>query len=157
SYHTATIWDFLKDYRVRAKGFRPYLIAVVNGHLRSDKYVNLFGSHRAAEGIAAITLRGHQNYADSYRPFLCYYLIRYALSFVCPDLKSHQDTRDCFFDFKAAKRDLEKSLNSGNFCSCCRSTLNASFNPDVKAAIEKMIAAMKAQHATSKAAWHAGS
>ena len=42
-YHTAQVFGFLRDYRARAKGNRPHLIAVVNGKVRSDKYSNLFG------------------------------------------------------------------------------------------------------------------
>ncbi len=148
-YLTQDVWEFLKKYRQVAMGHRPYVIAVVNGALRSKRYKNLFGSH--SEAMAVVTLRDHHYYADSHRSFLCYYLIRYALSFIPCDLKAHADTRNCFFDFKAHKRDLEKSLASGAFCSACAEKLAEKLNPDTKRAIDQMISVMKAQHATSKA------
>jgi hypothetical protein len=82
-YRTDILFDFLRQYRLEAKGHRPFLVAVVSGSLRSAKYRGIFGSHEAAEGLAIISLHDHQRYADSFRPFLCYYLIRYSLSFVC--------------------------------------------------------------------------
>jgi nucleoside phosphorylase/predicted Zn-dependent protease len=154
-YQTEQIWEYLKDYRANAKGHRPFLIAVVDGKLNSKRYYNLFGSHRASEGLAVITLRNYHQFADSFRSFLSYYLIRYALSFVCPELKSHQQTRDCFFDFKQSKKDLEKSLRSGAFCKSCRQALVKNFNPEIQHAITKLIEAMQSQHAASKATLHA--
>src|SRR3954464_15073188 len=148
-YLSTDIWEFLKDYRAGAKGHRPYLIAVLTSNLRSRRYSNLFGSHRAKDGMAVVTLRDHQQYADSYRPYLTYYFIRYALSFVCPDLKAHEETRDCFFDFKRNKKDLEKSLRSGAFCARCTRRLAQAFNPSIRSAITAMISAMKAEHSDS--------
>jgi nucleoside phosphorylase len=156
-YQTEQVWDFLKDYRANAKGHRPYLIAVVNGKLNSKDYSNLFGSHRAKDGLAVITLRDHQQFTDSFRSFLCYYFIRYALSFVCPELKSHQQTRDCFFDFKQNKKDLDGSLRSGAFCNNCQKALAKKFNPEIRDAITKLIGAMKSQHVNSKETLHAPS
>jgi hypothetical protein len=74
-----------------------------------------------------------------------------------PALKSHEETRDCFFDFKRRKRDLEKSLHSGALCAPCSATLTQSFNPEIHEAVTAMIDAMKAQHQTSKATLHAES
>jgi hypothetical protein len=156
-YETQQVWEFLKDYRARARGNRPYLIGLVNGHLRSKQYSNLFGSHEAANGLAVITLRDHLKCADSFRPFLCYYLIRYALSFVCPELKSHMDTRDCFFDFKLNKKDLDKSLHSGAICGGCKQKLAKAFSTEARDSIASLIAAMRSQHEDSKEILHAES
>jgi len=158
-YQTEEVWEFLKDYRATAKGHRPFLIAVVNGKLNSKRTSNLFGSCRAKEndGLAVITLRDHQRFADSFRSFLCYYFIRYALSFVCPELKSHKETRDCFFDFKQNKADLDKSLRSGAFCKGCSQALAKKFNPDIRGSITKLIEAMKSQHMNSEETLHAPS
>lgn len=150
-YENTTVFEFLKDYRVQARGYRPFLIAVINGKLRSESLLNLFGSHKASEGVAVITLHDHQHYADSYRAYLCYYFIRYALSFACPDLKTHEETRNCFFDRKVRKLDLQQSLESGEFCSRCKQSLAAVFSPEVKEAVQKMITVMKGQHASSRA------
>lgn len=148
-YHTTEIWSRLDEYRAAAKGPRPYVIGVVEQKLRSDKYQNLFGSHRAARGLAAITLRDWHFYADSHRSFLCYYFIRYALSFVAPSIKAHLETRDCFFDFKGNRRDLEKSLSSGRICEQHTGELNEALNPETKKSVSNMISIMKAQHAKS--------
>jgi nucleoside phosphorylase len=148
-YLTTDIWAFLRDYRAKAKGHRPYIIAVIDRTLSSTKWTNLFGSHLAKEGFAVITLRDHHFYADSHRPFLCYYFIRYALSFIAPSLKSHNETRDCFFDFKVKKHDLEKSMASGSICEACTQELAANLNPEMQAALQKMIGVMKAQHKKS--------
>jgi len=156
-YQTQQVWEFLKDYRARARGHRPYLVAVVNGKLSSKKYSNLFGSHEAENGLAVITLRDHLKFADSFRPFLCYYLIRYSLSFVCPALKSHLETHDCFFDFKLNKKDLEKSLHSGTICGVCRQKLEKAFNSQARDAIASMITAMRSQHKDSREILHAES
>src|SRR6185437_12393253 len=150
-YQTAKVFEFLKDYRSNATGSRPYLLAVLNSQLRSEKHANLFGSHEAADGLAVVTLNDHQHFADSYRSYLAYYFIRYALSFVCPNLKSHKDARGCFFDFKGNKLDLKKSLESGAFCPQCMEIFGKSLNAEVRTAIEKMIATMKALQANSHA------
>jgi nucleoside phosphorylase len=149
-YRTPEIWSLLEKYREEAKGRRPYIIAVVDAKLRSDRIANLFGSHQAARGFAAITIRDWHFYADSHRSFLCYYLIRYILSFIAPAIKSHRETRDCFFDFKGRKRDLEISLSSGRVCEQHGGVLAAELNPETKKSVEDMISIMKAQHAKSK-------
>jgi len=154
-YRTSEVFSFLRDYRTKAKGSRPYLVAVVNGRLSSDKYTNLFGSHEASEGLAVITLHDHQRYADSYRPYLCYYFIRYALSFVCPVLKSHKHTHGCFFDFKQNKLDLKLSLESGEFCSQCKEKLEQAFNTEIRTAIQAIIKVMKSLHMNSTAVLNA--
>src|SRR6266496_707153 len=120
-FHTRDVFEFLLDYRKQAKGHRPFLIAVVNGALRSDSLSNIFGSHRAKTGLAVFTLCDQARYTNSRPAFLCYYFIRYALSFLAPSLKSHPDTRTCFFDKKLNKRDLLKSLETGSLCDPCRS------------------------------------
>jgi hypothetical protein len=150
-YSTDEVWAFLKDYRTTAKGNRPFLIGIVNSRLRSKKYTNLFGSHEASNGLAVVTLHDHQKYADSYRSYLAYYFIRYALSFVCPELKSHSDSRGCFFDFKGNKSDLKKSLVTGGFCDPHKKQLAACFNAEIQEAIEEMVSVMKALQANSKA------
>ncbi|MCG2643582.1 MULTISPECIES: hypothetical protein [Bradyrhizobium] len=118
---------------------------------------NLFGANRACRGLAAITLRDWHFYADSHRSFLCYYFIRYALSFVDPKIKSHRETRDCFFDFKGHRRDLEKSLSSGRICEQHTEELNKVLNPETRESVNEMVSIMKAQHAKSNEMLPAGS
>ena len=152
TYETPKLWKLLESYRSTTKGFHPFLIAIVNRPLQSERWGNLFGSHRAKEGLAALTLHDHDLYVESHRPFLCYYLIRYALSFVCPTLKSHTETRGCFFDFKQRKEDIKESLDSGNFCDECRKVLWGTFNQEINVAIQKMISGMKTlrEHSTEE-------
>jgi predicted nucleotide-binding protein len=38
-----------------------------------------------------------------------------------PEIKSHEETRDCFFDKKLQKLDIKLSLRSGRVCDQCRS------------------------------------
>jgi hypothetical protein len=130
-YHTQDVFAFLRRFRADAKGHRPFLIALVNGELQSEKYKNIFGSHEASEGLAVVTLHTHLRYVPSTRVFLCYYLIRYSLSFVEPALKSHNATRSCYFDFKEKKNDLLKSLQSGDFCDACMAVLEKKFSPEI--------------------------
>ena len=127
-YRTNEIWTFLQQYRSKVPGNHAYIIAVVNAPLSSAKTTNLFGSHDATNGLAVITLHDHKRYVESTFSYLLYYLIRYALSFVCPMLKSHRQTRGCFFDFKEHKVDLKESLSSGRFCHTCRAALNDTFS-----------------------------
>ncbi|HWX42708.1 MAG TPA: pYEATS domain-containing protein [Blastocatellia bacterium] len=142
-YYTKDVFDFLRNYRKEAKGHRPYLIAVLSGPLYSDRYHNLFGSHEASEGLAVVTLRDHARYSPSASSFLCYYFIRYSLSFVAPSLRSHRDTRSCFFDKKIHKPDLLKSLYNGELCDPCMAAMQQSLNPEIYEATRAMIGALK--------------
>jgi nucleoside phosphorylase len=142
-YHTHEVFKILKKYQDHAKGMRPYLIAVLDTELSGVKYNNLFGSHEAEEGLAVITLRDHRVFTESARLYLCYYFIRYALSFVCPELKNHEDTRDCFFDRKSKKRDLQYSLKSGKLCKKCHTAIYAKLNDEENAAIANMVKMLK--------------
>jgi hypothetical protein len=52
-YLTTEVFAWLAQYRRDAKGHRPYIIAFINAPLESTRYSNLFGSHEAADGVAA--------------------------------------------------------------------------------------------------------
>lgn len=161
-YKTAEVFDLLKKYRTDAKGQRPFVIGIINGRLESSgkpHLVNLFASHDAREGVgeAVITLYDHELFAESEKLYLCYYFIRYALSFVCPKLKNHEDTRSCFFDRKLDKRDLRLSMDSGGLCPACRAELWNAFNDEINVAIQRMIGLMKALRADSEESLQASS
>jgi hypothetical protein len=143
SYLSAEIYDFLREYRNKAKGHRPFLIGVMNSALRSEKYWNLFGSHEAEEGLAVFTLHNHERFVESRRAFISYYLIRYSLSFVAPKLKSHKDTKACFYDFKENKNDLKESLATGELCDDCRKLLQDHFTPEIHKAFQSMVTVMQ--------------
>ena len=155
NYLTGSVFELLKKYRADAKGNRPHVMGVIDKRLASSsdpKLVNLFASHNARDGVgeAVITLYDHHLFAESAQLYLCYYFVRYALSFVCPKLKNHDDTRSCFFDRKLRKRDLKLSMDSGGLCTNCRAELWQSFNDEINVGIERMIRAMKSLRADSQ-------
>src|ERR1700675_583085 len=55
-YDTNEVFAFLKSYRIKAAGHRPYIIAFLNAPLSSESFDNLFGSHEADNGLAVCTL-----------------------------------------------------------------------------------------------------
>ena len=156
---TTDVFDELKRYRISAKGNRPFVIGVIDQYLASKKLGNLFGSRdaRDGEGEAIINLQDNDKYADSPQLYLCYFLIRCALSFVCPEVKNHQDTRGCFFDLKLQKSDVKLSMANGGICQECWGKLWESFNDEINIGIQRMIAVMKALRAGSQDSLDAGS
>lgn len=151
-YFTQDVFACLGQYRAVVKGNHPFIIAVIEGMLHSSKYQNLFGSHEAENGLAIFTLKDQGKFVASRTAFLCYYLIRYSLSFVAPGLKSHRLTKSCFFDFKEQKRDIIKSMNSGDLCDECMSILDKQFDPEIYQSLNMMIAVMKSALVTTDAA-----
>jgi predicted nucleotide-binding protein len=118
--------DDLGSQRSRIGGYHPFLIAVTDAQLSGAKFGNLFGSHRAEKGIAVISVA---NVAPTVMPserlhsYVLYFLARYALSFVAPDHRNHDETRSCVFDRKAHKTDLAKSMKARPLCDECRRAL----------------------------------
>lgn len=123
-YTTNYLWDQLRKYRRECKGFHPFIIGIVHGYLESEELGNLFGSNRAEEGLAVVTTHDWEKYfaPPPLSVFLTYYFIRYAMSFVCPDVKGHAETRGCFFDKKYNKNDIKLSMLSGRICDLCHNT-----------------------------------
>src|SRR6266480_3907700 len=108
AYTTAEIWTFLRQQRHRVGGHRPYIIAFVTRPLRSERYGNLFGSHQGEEGLAVVTTANTAQYVREISRYCCYYLVRYALSFINPHIRSHDyDARKrCYFHRKLYKPDI---------------------------------------------------
>lgn len=144
-YLTLDAFEYLHDYRREARGHRPYLIGVLNGQLRSNKWKNIFGSHEAADGLAIITLHQQAAYTESRLQYLCYYLIRYSLSFIAPEIKSHNvpERKECLFHFKQRKTDLTLSIAAGAICPVCMKKLSQRLNPEDHQAIKGMIEFMR--------------
>jgi len=149
-YHSHDIFRFLDDSRGHTRRERPYMIGVVNKMLSSNRLRNIFGDHKAEDGLAAITLFDHERFVQPTHLYLCYYFIRYSLSFVCPKLQNHEETRGCFFDRKMLKSDIRISLDSGTFCEPCRMQMWNHLNEETHPAIQRMISIMKALRADSK-------
>lgn len=150
TYTNQEVFDWLKEYRKNAGGNRPYIILVLTKSL-SGRLGNLYGSHKAELGFAwyttdAFDLRFEQFLFDRIR-FHRYYLVRYILSFIAPQIKAHP-TIGCMFDDKINKRDISLSLNTGNICNNCMSQLRAThlFNFDVATAVRSMLAVVSNQY-----------
>jgi predicted acylesterase/phospholipase RssA len=137
-YSTTEIFAWLRTYRDDAKGYRPHLILVVDGFLSSPGLENLFGSHEAADGLATFTTHDSGRFVHDQVRYIRYYLVRYSLSFLAPEIKSHAEAKACFFDRKMSKKDLRLSIESGGICDACRSQLTPLWTPTIKDAIEDM-------------------
>lgn len=145
-YETDYIWDRLREYRRTCKGFHPFIIAIVHRYLSSKKLGNLFGSHRAQEeGLAVVTTHDWEEHfaPPSLAVYFIYYFIRYTMSFLCPDIKVHDETRDCFFDKKISKDDIKLSMESGKICDSCRNTFEQSIDGHAYNSLLKLVQFLK--------------
>jgi hypothetical protein len=144
-YLASEVFAWLQNYRTVAKGNRPYLIGFIDGPLRSAKLSNLFGSHEAENGVAVVTLDDHKKYVSSTHAYVAYYLVRYAISFVAPAVKTHDDDarRWCFFDRKLNKYHIRQSLIEGRFCDDCMRQLQSHFTAEIIRSIEAMATLVK--------------
>jgi hypothetical protein len=124
--------DIMTLFRTKIRGYHPFIIAFVDAPMDGSRFSNLFGSHRAKNGLAVVTVA---NVADIIVPgdrmvaYVIYYLARYALSFVCPDHRNHDDDRQCVFDRKIDKRHLLDSMTSRPLCDDCRQALLSKDSP----------------------------
>jgi predicted nucleotide-binding protein len=135
AYRRLSANDFLDTmvrFRLGLRGYHPFLIAFASSELDGSTFSNLFGSHRAESGVALATTA---NVADVIVPgdrmvaYVLYYMARYALSFVRPDHKNHDDDRQCIFDRKIDKVRLHDSMKRDSLCDDCRRALFASGSP----------------------------
>lgn len=126
SYLTSDIWPFLREQRTKFGGHRPYIIAFVTKRLTSPKFTNLFGSHEAREGLAVVTTFDAGQYVREESRYCCYYLTRYALSFVNPLIEAHDDEnrKTCYFHRKVYKPEIRASMDSGAICDVCMEKLD---------------------------------
>lgn len=144
--NTKKFFDIMLRTRREMRGYHPYIIAVVDSFVESPKFSNLFGNHRAKKGVALFTTYGIFDEivpSDRAHCYILYYLARYSLSFVAPNHKNHDDTRDCAFDRKISKTDLLRSMKGRPFCDECRRTLVAKINSKQITALEVLFGATK--------------
>lgn len=80
--------------------------------------------------------------------FCRYYLVRYAISFLEPTIKSHKDEsrKDCIFHFKENKNEIKLSLDSGHICEICRDKLRPKLTDEINDAITQMLLVVSNQH-----------
>lgn len=144
-YHQDDVMKWMKEYKADAGGTRPFIILIIDKQLssRKDPNSNLFGIHDAENGFACFTT---YSFDPSLRQFLfdmvrfCrYYIVRYTLSFVNPEVKTHRETRGCLFDFKNYKPDILKSLSTGKICDECHEQLITKYNEEIQDAIPKLL------------------
>jgi len=147
-YKTGEIFQWLTNYRNEVKGHRPFIILIVDGFLSSDKWANLFGSTEANNGFAVFTTYGFDQFVQDRVRFCRYYLVKYALNFLEPTLKSHNDenNKNCIFHFKQNKHDLKISLATGHICDNCRVKLQPNLTDDISDAITKLLLVVSNQH-----------
>jgi len=123
---TTELFVLLDDFRLKIRGFHPYLIAIIDADLSGPKFCNLFGSHEADRGLAAITIANVPSIViptDRMAAYFVYYFARYTLSFISPGHTNHDDSRGCVFDRKIRKHDLLDSMRARALCDDCRKML----------------------------------
>lgn len=119
-------FDQMELIRLDVRGYYPFLIAVIDSELEGSKLGNLFGSHRAEKGLAVLTTSSVPDViipTDRMVAYFIYYFARYALSFISPTHRNHDDTRACVFDRKIDKQDIVKSMRARALCTECRRNL----------------------------------
>jgi predicted nucleotide-binding protein len=142
AYSEGFVYEKIEEYRKHCKGFHPFVIALVHGALNSDKGKELFGSHEAERGVAVVTSKDWEA-PPSISAFLTYHFVRYTLSFVCPDAKTHDAIGGCLFDRKLTKDALKPALYSARICSQCRSLYEESVDPFSYESLRKLVAYAK--------------
>lgn len=145
------IFDWLKKYRQTSGGNRPFIILVVDDFLSSSRLSNLFGTVSAKDGLAVFTVVDFDQFVHDIVRFCRYYLVRYAISFLEPSIKSHNDKerKECIFHKKINKYELRDSLNSGHICQDCYDQLRPKLNPEINDSIRKMLLLVSNQHTFS--------
>ena len=140
-YHSKEVFRWLSDYRIRARGHRPFIIAVLDGKLSSNRLANLFGTSRSAEGLAAFTVCDFDQFLNDRIRFIRYYLIRYCVGFLNPDIRNHDDPlrKQCIFHKKMRKIEILDSLNSGEICPNCYEKLRPKLNQDLDKALKILL------------------
>ena len=146
-YLSTDIWQWLDNYKNEAKGHRPFIIVVVDGFLSSPALNNLFGSSSAEKGYAVFTIFNLPTFINDITRYCRYYFVRYAIGFIEPDLKSHDDPdrKKCLFHKKMNKTELEFSLNEGYLCEKCKDVLRPKLTNEIYSSIEQLISVVTNQ------------
>lgn len=124
--HGPAFLDELEVCRSKFGSPETPLIVAVDSPLDGKRLTNLFATERSRSGLAVVTT---SQVADAIVPgdrmeaYFVYYLARYALSFRCPEIKTHREMRSCVFDRKESKRDLLESMKTRALCDPCRRQL----------------------------------
>src|SRR5215203_81179 len=121
--HAGQFFNGLEAKRREWRGFHPYILAVVDSDLRSDKWRNLFSSRRSEAGLALVTTSEVEDYiipSGKMAAYFIYELAVNALVFIVSGKEHHSETRGCVFDFKQRKESILESMRAGALCDECR-------------------------------------
>ncbi|MFZ3112320.1 nucleotide-binding protein [Methanothrix sp.] len=124
--NVSEFFDHIEGVRNEIRGYHPFLIVATDSKLEGKRLGNLFGSHRAKNGIAVFTTSLVPDVIipdDRMISYFVYYFARYALSFISPNHRDHDDSRGCVFDRKIQKKDIVKSMGSHPLCDDCKRDL----------------------------------
>ena len=148
AYKAGEIWDFLEEYRKRVGGQHPFILAFLNRPLSSDTLNNIFGSHSAGRGLAAATLDRYVQFVSDPKRFMAYFMVRYVLSFLVPELKVHndQERKDCYFHAKIRKVEIRDSMQSGKICDACQREIDKRTSPEQRQALKAMREVVSGQY-----------
>ncbi|MDR3678432.1 MAG: patatin-like phospholipase family protein [Flavipsychrobacter sp.] len=147
-YVSNDVFKWLIEYKAEAKGHRPFIILIVNGYLSSNRWEDIFGTRSENGEFAVFTTYNFNQFVNDRVRYCRYYLVRYALSFLQPELKSHneKENKDCIFHFKEKKYELLLSLASGHICDSCRAKLQPRLTIGINEAINKLLLVVSNQH-----------
>lgn len=147
-YHSATVFSWINNYRLQENKPNQLIILVVDGYLKSNRLGNLFGNVDATNGLAVFTVVDFSQFVNDIVRFCRYYLVRYALSFLEPSVKSHDDPnrKECVFHKKMNKIELRDSLYSGQICQTCYDQLRPRLNTEINNSIKQMLLLVSNQH-----------
>jgi len=116
----------IEQFRVKIRGYHPYLIVFIDSQLTSGRFTNLFWGMLSHDGLAVVTIANVPDVIIPAARMAAYYLHTLAIStfyFIAPGHKSHDATRGCAFDFNNDKVGLLKSMKARALCDDCRRTL----------------------------------
>lgn len=147
-YDSDVVFTWLNNYRQQENKHNQLVILVVDGYLKSIRIKNLFGNVDATNGFAVFTIVDFSQFVNDIVRFCRYYLVRYALSFLEPSIKSHDDPnrKQCVFHKKMNKIELRDSLYSGHICQSCYNQLRPKLNTEIKNSIQEMLLLVSNQH-----------
>lgn len=123
---TTDFFNHMENARSESRGFHPFIIVATDAALDGKRFSNLFGAHQAEKGLAIMTTAQVPNNiipADRMVAYFVYYFARYSLSFLSPEHKNHDESKDCIFDRKISKGDIVHSMQGRGFCDECRHNL----------------------------------
>ncbi|MBF0213843.1 MAG: nucleotide-binding protein [Magnetococcales bacterium] len=110
--------DSIERKRKEVLGYHPFIICITDQAL---KY-NLSEAYMSTLGLAIITTSTISGIVTGREFTLCYFICcfaRYAIVFLIPYQKSHEEIRECLFD----RGDARNRLKSQAFCDGCKRSI----------------------------------